>query len=214
MTEALRLSKRVAALVPCSRREAEQYIEGGLVRVDGVVVDQPEARVHDAQQVTLAPGASLLALAPATLLLNKLPGVPVDAALAAMNLPRAQLRNLVALMPLPAPAAGLCVFSQDRRVIRKLTEEAQWIEQEILAEVTGDLIPDGLQRLGQGAKVSWQSERRLRFAVKGVDPAALPGRCAQVGLSVTQLRRIRLGRLPMAGLAPGHWRRLEAHERF
>ena len=35
MTEPVRLAKHVAALVPCSRREAEQYIEGGWVRVDG-----------------------------------------------------------------------------------------------------------------------------------------------------------------------------------
>ena len=39
MTEPVRLSKRVADMVPCSRREAEQYIEGGWVRVDGQVVE-------------------------------------------------------------------------------------------------------------------------------------------------------------------------------
>ncbi len=38
MTEAIRLVKRVVALTGCSRREAEQYIEGGWVRVDGVTV--------------------------------------------------------------------------------------------------------------------------------------------------------------------------------
>ncbi|HYF43950.1 MAG TPA: S4 domain-containing protein, partial [Ramlibacter sp.] len=38
VAEPIRLSKRVAALVPCSRREAEQYIAAGLVRVDGRVV--------------------------------------------------------------------------------------------------------------------------------------------------------------------------------
>ena len=29
MSEPVRLAKRVAALLPCSRREAELYIEGG-----------------------------------------------------------------------------------------------------------------------------------------------------------------------------------------
>ena len=33
-----RLSKRVMQLKGCSRREAEQYIEGGWVLVDGQVV--------------------------------------------------------------------------------------------------------------------------------------------------------------------------------
>ena len=38
MTEPLRLAKRVAELLACSRSEAEQYIAGGWVSVDGVVV--------------------------------------------------------------------------------------------------------------------------------------------------------------------------------
>ena len=67
----VRLSKRVAALVPCSRSDAERYIDGGWVRVDGVVVDEPQARVTPGQSVTLDPGASLLALAPLTVLLHQ-----------------------------------------------------------------------------------------------------------------------------------------------
>ena len=35
MSEPVRLAKRVVALTRCSRREAEQYIEGGWVTVDG-----------------------------------------------------------------------------------------------------------------------------------------------------------------------------------
>ena len=35
-SEGERLSKRIMQLRDCSRREAEQYIEAGFVRVDGV----------------------------------------------------------------------------------------------------------------------------------------------------------------------------------
>ena len=45
MTEPVRLAKRVAALAQCSRREAEMYIEGGWVRVDGVTVEEPQFKV-------------------------------------------------------------------------------------------------------------------------------------------------------------------------
>ena len=68
--EGERLSKRVMQLKGCSRKEAEQYIEGGWVQVNGVVVEEPQHRV-DQQRITLDPNASLLDLAPVTLLLNK-----------------------------------------------------------------------------------------------------------------------------------------------
>ena len=83
MSEPVRLAKRVAAMVPCSRREAELYIEGGWVRVDGVVVEEPQHRVSEDELVELDPGATLAALEPVTLLLHKPGNVSADAALAA-----------------------------------------------------------------------------------------------------------------------------------
>ncbi len=65
-----RLSKRVMQLKACSRKEAEQFISGGWVQVNGVVVEEPAHRV-DQQTVTVDPQASLLNLSSVTLLLNK-----------------------------------------------------------------------------------------------------------------------------------------------
>jgi 23S rRNA pseudouridine2604 synthase len=69
-----RLSKRVAQMLGCSRREAEQYIEGGWVRVDGQVVEIPQQRVLT-QKVTVDPDASLMALGEVTLIVHKPPNV-------------------------------------------------------------------------------------------------------------------------------------------
>lgn len=68
--EGERLSKRVMQLRGCSRREAEQYIEGGFVRVDGQVVEEPQCRVSQ-QAVTVDAHASLLNLTPITLIIHK-----------------------------------------------------------------------------------------------------------------------------------------------
>ena len=75
-----RLSKRVAQLKACSRREAEQYIEGGWVQVNGQVVEEPMARVAD-QTVVIDTHANLMAASEVTLLLNKPPGFDPMAAL-------------------------------------------------------------------------------------------------------------------------------------
>lgn len=68
--EGERLSKRIMQLRDCSRREAEQYIEAGFVRVDGVVVQEPQCRVSN-QTVTVDAHASLLNLMSVTLIVNK-----------------------------------------------------------------------------------------------------------------------------------------------
>ena len=71
--EGERLSKRVMQLKDCSRREAELYIEGGWVMVDGVVVEDPPFRVTH-QTVTIDPAATLIGTEAVTLILNKPPG--------------------------------------------------------------------------------------------------------------------------------------------
>ena len=50
----IRLAKRVAEQLNCSRSTAEQFIEGGFVSVDGQVVEAPGARVRPDQAVTVA----------------------------------------------------------------------------------------------------------------------------------------------------------------
>src|SRR5689334_15897479 len=73
--EPQRLSKVVAARVPCSRREAEQYIAEGRVSVDGQVVEEPQFRVADHQQVVVDTQARLQPVEPATFLLHKPAGM-------------------------------------------------------------------------------------------------------------------------------------------
>jgi 23S rRNA pseudouridine2604 synthase len=237
MAEPIRLAKRVAAMLPCSRREAEQYIEGGWVRVDGQVVDEPQFRVADEQRVELDSGATAANLEPVTLLLHKPAGLPDDKAQALLapatratgddsgvRTVKRHFTHLQALLPLPPQASGLVVFSQDGRIVRKLTEDALAIEQELIAQVEGTIAPGGLARLAHGLvfegrplppiKVSWQNETRLRFALKGIPPWLVQWMCEQVGLRLVELKRIRIGRLPMAGLAQGQWRYLRAGERF
>src|SRR5438105_14975798 len=51
MTEPLRLSKRMSELGLCSRREADEWIAPGWVRVDGVVVSELGSKVLPHQRV-------------------------------------------------------------------------------------------------------------------------------------------------------------------
>ena len=251
MTEPVRLAKRLAEMLACSRRDAEQYIEGGFVTVNGVVVEEPQARVQN-QAIVLLPGASLLALTPVTLLLHKPAGYESrDAAnasgdagiqtaaqllTAANHSPqdRSGIRPLKKhfssaelLTPLATAASGLVVFSGDWRVVRKLREDARLLEHEVVVEVSGEIRPGGLERLNRidhgftyrgallpPAKVSWQSEKRLRFALKGEVTGQIAYLCESVGLKIEAMKRLRVGRMPLSQLQPGQWRYLMPYERF
>lgn len=242
MTEPLRLAKRLAAQVPCSRSDAEHYIGAGWVRVDGQVVLLPEFRVSDAQKVELDANATLKPAAPVTILLHQPAGHPTGAAAAdpAIEYLRSAARasddrsgirvlkshfvHLKSVAPLEMGASGLAVFTQDGRIARKLTLDAGGIEREVIVDVEGEIAEHGLKRLNHGLewngkalppiRVSWQNERRLRFALKGERPGQIVHMCDSVGLRVLGMKRIRIGRVPMAGLAPGQWRYLPEGERF
>ena len=56
----VRISKLLAERGICSRREADQYIEQGLVLLDGQPVTELGTRAHPDQTVSLAKGAQQL----------------------------------------------------------------------------------------------------------------------------------------------------------
>ncbi len=242
MTDAIRLAKKVAELRACSRREAEQIITGGWVRVNGVVVEEPQYRVAD-EIIEIDSQAQPEQTQPVTLLLHKPVGYdtfPQGEALLATSLLGADTRwvedvsgiqplkmhfaHLTICAPLETTASGLVVLSQDWRVVRKLTEDAAHVEHEFVVEVAGELEPAGLKQLNQGiryngktplaVKVSWQNETRLRVALKGAQIGQVEHMCAAVGVEVRSLRRIRLGSIALGKLPLGQWRYLREGERF
>lgn len=241
MTESVRLSKRVAEQFTCSRREAENYIEGGWVRVDRHTIEEPGIRVTPDQLVELAENARADDHKPATIILHKPAGFRLDDGpeshpaliTSATQQPddrsgrhfiKKDLHHLELVMPLEAEAGGLVVLTQEHGISRKFLADRAKIEQEYILEVAGTLSADGLQRLNhsqswQGKpvapmKVSWQNETHLRFALKNPPDGLLQGICHQEGLEVLNIKRIRIGRIPMAGLPVGQWRYLLGYERF
>jgi 23S rRNA pseudouridine2604 synthase len=244
MTEPVRLAKRLAEMLACSRREAEQYIEGGWVRVDGNVVEIPQFKVVD-QKVELDAQAKLAPITPVTVLLHKPAGYefsgegksasqllqPGNRAKTDRSGVRVVQRHLLqqsCVTPLESAATGLLVFTQDYPIRRKLLEDAALVENEVMVEVRGDVAPQVLQGLNRApvidgramlpAKVSINSHTGgvtcLRFAIKGSLPGQIAQMCDKAGLTILSMKRIRVGRVPLAGLVPGQWRYLMPYERF
>lgn len=245
ISEPMRLKQRVAQLFGCARDDAEHYIRNGWVTVDGAVVEAPQHMVT-AELIELHGGARLEPVEPATILLHKpagfaaISGANPAAALVTPDTHWADdasgirplqrhFHRLTPLVSLDAEASGLMVLTQDGRVWRRLREDGDEIEHEYLVEVSGEIAPYGLRKLSHGlrfngralppCKVSWQNEIRLRFAIKGVQGGQLRDMCAQVGLGVVAIRRLRIGKVPIGkglhgAMPPGQWRYLPVGERF
>ena len=125
MSEAIHLDKHLVALIQCSRGEAQKYIEGGWVLVDGEVIDQPQFKILE-QKVELHTDANLTAVLPRTMLLNLPEGFDVSSPTAPLQLitPETHMQDdrsgirvlkrhfarLTPTTPIESGATGLMVF--------------------------------------------------------------------------------------------------------
>ena len=241
-TQASRISKLMAERGLCSRREADAFIERGLVFVNGERVTQLGTRaMHDAV-ITLAAEARATQARQATILLHKpigyvsgqaedghQPAVTLVSARtqAAGDRQRFQPAHLKGLAPagrLDIDSTGLLVLTQDGRVARQLIGDDSTVEKEYLVRVDGALDSHDLALLNHGleldgkqlrpAQVDWANAEQLRFVLKEGRKRQIRRMCELVGLRVTGLKRVRIGRVLLGDLPPGQWRFLRENERF
>ncbi|OGA10661.1 MAG: pseudouridylate synthase [Betaproteobacteria bacterium RIFCSPLOWO2_02_64_14] len=242
--EKIRVSKLMSEQGICSRREADGYIERGWVLVDGVPVTELGTRIYPTQRITLSKAAQSRQDASVTILLNKPigyvsgqpeknyhPAVTLVTARSRFSGDRSPLRfspaHLRGLAPagrLDIDSTGLLVLTQDGRIARQLIGENSGMEKEYLVRVEGRLSQEGLARLNFGlsldgvalkrAEVGWQNRDQLKFVLREGKKRQVRRMCEQVGLTVTGLKRVRIGNVRLGDLPPGQWRYLRLDERF
>lgn len=242
--EKIRLSKLMSEQGICSRREADSYIEKGWVLVDGEAVSQLGTKVFPNQKVTLNKSAQTQQQTQMTILLNKpisyVSGQAEDGYQPAVVLIKPEtrwandsmpqrfstlhLRGLAPAGRLDIDSQGLLVLTQDGRVAKQLIGEDSLIDKEYLVRVTGKLVGNGLNMLNHGlsldgqklkpAKVTWQNEDQLRFILREGKKRQIRRMCELVGLKVSGLKRVRIGKVKLGDLPVGQWRYLRADESF
>jgi len=170
----MRLSKRMSELGLASRREADEWIARGWVRVDGRVVSELGSRVLPGQQVTIDAPAKQAQAQLVTVLVNKpvgyVSGQAEDGYRPAKVLVTREaqwredrspvrfapqhLRSLVPAGRLDIDSVGLLVLTQDGRIAKQLIGDDGEIEKEYLVRVAsrtgGPLAADGLALLRHG----------------------------------------------------------------
>lgn len=239
-----RLSKLMAERGLCSRREADEWIVNGWVKVNGEIIDTLGTRVapdveivisgyakeHQAENVTIllhkpvgyVSGQAEDGYEPAVVLVH--PDNQWEEDTTQKTFQRGFLKGLAPAGRLDIDSTGLLVLTQDGRVARHLIGEDSSVEKEYLVRVEGELSPDGLAKLNHGlsldgvklkpAKVSWQNEDQLRFVLREGKKRQIRRMCEMVGLHVVGLKRVRIGSVNLGKLPVGEWRYLRDDERF
>ncbi len=225
----------------CSRREADDLIAKGLVKVDGEIVSQLGTKVLPSVRIEITGRAQRMLDEKVTILINKPVGYvssqPEGGYRAAVELvrpenqdagdkkkfDRAHLKKLAPCGRLDIDSQGLLIMSQDGVLAKKIIGEDSDVEKEYLVRVTGRLSEQDLKRLCNGslviegrklrpAKVEWLNEDQLRFVLREGMKRQIRKMCEAVGLKVMGLKRVRIGRLMLGKLAEGQWRYLRKGE--
>lgn len=175
MAEGERLSKRMTALGLASRREADEWIAKGWVRVDGKVVSELGSRVRPDQLITVETPARFQQARKVTVLLNKPVGYVSGQAedghepawvlikpenqwrqdSSGIRFRREHTRGLAPAGRLDLDSVGLLVMTQDGRVAKLLIGEDSEIDKEYWVQVAPSqpgkaLSAEGLARLNHG----------------------------------------------------------------
>jgi len=243
MTELIRLSKLMSERGICSRREADAFIEQGLVFVDGLRICELGTRVDPNCKIELTQLARKQQQQRVTILLHKpigyVSGQPEPGFKPAVTLIRkdtqwqegggprfspAMLKGLAPAGRLDIDSTGLLVLTQDGRVAKQLIGDDSQVDKEYLVRVEGQLSKRGLALLNHGleldgrqlrpAKVTWQNQDQLKFILREGRKRQIRRMCELVGLKVVGLKRVRIGQVRLGDLPLGQWRPLQPGERF
>ena len=189
----VRLSKRMSELGLASRREADEWIPRGWVKVDGVAVTELGTKIRPEQKITIERAAAKAQADLATVLIHKpvgyVSGQAEDGYQPAVVLvkpenqwqgddskrsfKREHLKSLVPAGRLDIDSTGLLILTQDGRVAKELIGEDSSIEKEYLVRVDyvrGGRLPDSdLKRLNFGMNMDGKPLKPARVTWQNAD---------------------------------------------
>jgi 23S rRNA pseudouridine2604 synthase len=193
-TELPRLSKVMAERGICSRREADEWIVNGWVKVDGVIVDTLGTRINPDAEIIISSYAHEVQAESVTIILHKPVGYvsgqaedgyepaivlvhPDNEWLDDPNLnphhakefQRGFLHGLAPAGRLDIDSTGMLVLTQDGRVARHLIGEDSTVEKEYLVRVEGELSDADMKRLNFGLSLDGEKLKPAKVSWQNED---------------------------------------------
>jgi 23S rRNA pseudouridine2604 synthase len=187
-----RLSKVMAERGICSRREADEWIINGWVKVDGVIIETLGTRIKPDAEIIISGYAYEQQAEQVTILLHKpvgfVSGQAEDGYEPAIVLvhpdnewlddpdlyepkefQRGFLHGLAPAGRLDIDSTGLLILTQDGRVARHLIGEDSTVEKEYLVRVEGELSDADLKRLNHGLMLDGEQLKPAKVSWQNED---------------------------------------------
>lgn len=226
-----RIQKIISAAGYCSRRAAEELLRSGRVTVNGVAaaLGQSADALND---IICVDGERISPCGERTyIMLNKPAGYVTTLSDEKGRKTVAELtsgvgRRVYPVGRLDLNSQGLLIMTDDGELAQKLCHPSHRVDKTYLTGVSGEDVGAAAEIMRGAMDIDGYAISPARVEVAGQegDISVLSvtiheGRnrqvrkmCAQAGLRVHWLRRVREGELELGGLPPGKWRYLDENE--
>jgi 23S rRNA pseudouridine2605 synthase len=210
----VRLEKHVAHAGISSRREAKDLITQGLVLVNDTVITEPGFGINPEKDVVSLKTDELPTKE--TILLYKPRGIETNATSdesddIAMEFP--ELAHLSPIGRLDKESEGLILLSNDGTLARALTQKDSHVEKEYLVTVREEVMDDDLEIMSKGillddtmtksAVTERDTDTSFTIILKEGRKHQIRRMCDACRLTVTSLKRIRIGHLTVGKMKSG-----------
>jgi 23S rRNA pseudouridine2605 synthase len=225
-----RLQKVMAAAGVASRRQCEELILEGIVKVNGRVVDQLPAFVDPQSDAITVDNQRLKPPKPVYFLLNKPKGV-----ICTNSDPQGRRRaidfigypeRIFCIGRLDADTTGLIILTNDSELANRLTHPRYKVRKSYQAKVKGKVDGPAIERLKKGVWLaegktgeavvkilkSDQNESLIEITISQGLNRQVRRMLARVDVRIKSLKRVAIGKLQLGNLAIGKFRELNPSE--
>ncbi len=222
----MRINKYLGECGLCSRREADELVKAGLVLINGKVAEHG-AQVQETDEVCVRGKAVRPLLKKIYLVFNKPKGIVCTAE-------KREKNNLVDYLKferrityagrLDKESEGLLILTDDGGLIDALMSAKNGHEKEYVVKTYRPISDEQLENLGKGVYLKeidrltlpckvWRSDENEFHVVltQGIN-RQIRRMCKNVGLSVKELKRIRIENISLGDLPCGRYRELNDSE--
>lgn len=212
------LNKFISETGICSRREADEWIEKGRVKLNGIIAKKGN-RVYEKDIVSIDNKPLKTKPKQVYIAFNKPPGITCttdlkqkDNIIDYINYPE----RIFHIGRLDKPSSGLIFLTNDGNIVNEILRVENHHEKEYIVSVNKPITKQFIQKMGNGVPIlntitqKCFVQKKSTFVFKIILTQGLNRQirrmCEYLDYKVVTLKRVRIMNITLEGIKEGHWR--------